>query len=316
MNPRRGIALLAALAVMALVALLVVGALASSTLAQRGSRLAHTDALLTSATDFGINTLLADPVGYDLAELPLGRARIVSVPMPGTRGVALEVAATRLRDGVLWFVATASLGGLDQGQRRFNLVARFAPVGPRPVAAVVSRGTVSIGPNVTLSIDTTPEPDCAEPPVADIVVPPGVGTTGTDSATVAHLQIAADSATYYLSGSQLTVLDGAANVRHVRGDTAIVSGSFNGILLVDGSLTIAGPFTANGLIVAAGPIDARAGGFVMSGAVMSFAAPAAGRSAIDLASASIQYSACAVARALRMAVPPRPVHQRSWAELF
>jgi hypothetical protein len=315
---RRGIALLAALALMALIALLVVGAQATSSLAQRGSRFAYTGSLLTSAADYGLNSILADPETYGLAELPLGQARSWVVPFPAQPPVRLDVSATRLRSGIVWLVANASVSGLDSAQRRFNLVARFPVLGGVPPAAIVSRGGVSVGRDVTLSVDVAPEADCATPPVADLVVAPGAGVGGPGAAIVrvAEQTLAGDSAAYYLTSDQVAALEDAGNVRHVRGDTVIGGGAFDGILIVDGALTIAGPFIASGIIVARGRIDARAGGLVMAGSLMSFATADAGTNAIDLASATVRYSACAVARSLRMAAPLRPVHQRSWAELF
>jgi hypothetical protein len=317
-SERQGIALLAALALMALIALLVVGAQSTSSLAQRQSRLAYASVLLTSAADYGLNTVLADPAGYGLAELPLAQARTWAVPFPAEPPVHVDVAATRLRGGLVWLVASASVPGLDSAQRRFNLVVRFPALGGAPLAAIVSRGGVSIGRDVTLSVDLAAEADCASPPVADLVVAPGavVGGAGAAIVRVAEQTLAADSASYYLTGGQVAALEHAGNVRHVRGDTVIGGGAFDGILIVDGTLTIAGPFIASGVIVARGRIDARAGGLVMDGSLMSFAPAAAGTSAIDLASATVRYSACAVARSLRMAGPLRPVRQRSWAELF
>lgn len=317
-SERQGIALLAALALMALIALLVVGAQSTSSLAQRGARLAYGGALLTSAADYGLNTVLADPAGYGLAELPLGQARTWAVPFPAEPPVHLDVSATRLRGGLIWLVANASLAGLDSAQRRFNLIARFPALGAAPTAAIVSRGGVSIGHDVALSVDVAPEADCASPPVADVIVAPGAATGGEGAANVraAEQTLAGDSASYFLTGGQVAALERGGNVRHVHGDTVIAGGSFDGILIVDGALTIAGPFIASGLIVARGRIDAHSGGLVMAGSLMSFARAVPGMSAIDLASAAVRYSGCAVARSLRMAAPLRPVRQRSWAELF
>jgi hypothetical protein len=316
MRRRNGIALLAALAVMTLIALLVVGALASSTLAQRASRLSHTDALLTAASDYALNSVLADPRGYGLADLPFGESRSFDIPIPDDAGVLVDVAATRLRAGIVWLVADASLAGMDQGHRRINVVARFPLVGRLPGAAIVSRGAVSLGPNVALPSDLSGEPDCSQAGGADILLPPGVDASGADGVRVGHDSKAADSATYYLTARQTTALASAVNVVHVRGDTTIAGGTFDGILIVDGSLTVAGPFAVNGLVIAGGRVDARSGGLVITGALLSFAADAAGDAAIKISDATVRYSGCAVERVLRSASPPHPVHQRSWAELF
>ena len=133
---------------------------------------------------------------------------------------------------------------------------------------------------------------------------------------VATSAAALDSATYYLTARQLALLRDGGRLVHVFGDTTIASGSFDGILIVDGALTIAGPFAATGLIVARGPIDASAGSFALVGALMSFAPKNFGVAAIKFSGVTIRYSQCAVDRALRWAVSPRRVIQRSWVELF
>jgi hypothetical protein len=119
-----------------------------------------------------------------------------------------------------------------------------------------------------------------------------------------------------MKSHQLAVLDSNAAVVHVHGDTTIAGGTFNGVLLVDGSLTVTGPFRATGLFIARGSIKAIAGGFSLSGAAMAYGSPLRDTTAVEIAHATIQYAPCAIANALRHAVPPRPVRQRGWAELF
>jgi hypothetical protein len=309
--------LLAALAVLALVALLVVGSVATTVLAQRSSRLAHSDALLTAAADYALDVVLGDPTGYALADLPYGTARTFDVAVPGSAQISATVAATRVRAGVVWLVASSTLDGVDQGTRRVNLIAHFTSIGPLPSAAIVSRGRVALASDVALRADTATEPDCgAASLAADLILAPGVEVDGAGTAHVAYEQSASDSATYFITDRQLAALSGASPFVHVRGDTAIAGGSFTGILVVDGSLTITGPFVANGLVVARGRIDAKSGGLTVVGGLMSFAAPTDGTPAIDLAGASITADGCAIARAFRVAFPPRPVRDRSWAELF
>jgi hypothetical protein len=309
-------ALLAALALLALIALLVVGSVATTSLAQRSSRLAHSDALLTAAADYALNSVMSDPAGYALADLPFGQSRAFAFASPGPESITTTVDVTRLRAGVVWLVANSSLAGLDQGERRINLVARFPSVGLLPNAAIVSRGGVSIAADVSFPSDSSTDPDCAAPTAADIVVAPNASFSGPGVARVSHGASAADSATYFITAGQLAMLAGATTVTHVLGDTVISGGSFTGILIVDGSLTVAGPFTASGLLVALGPIDAGAGGLTLNGTLMSFAEPTDGSPAVTLAGASIRYGGCAIARAFRVALPPRPVRGRSWAELF
>ena len=313
---RAGIALLAALALLTLIALLIVGVVGTTAVAQRSARLAHTDALLTAAGDYALNSLISDPVRYGLADLPYGIARSFDFGSNGSSGSAglhTSVTATRLRGNILWLVAQATLDGLDQGQRRLNLVARFPFAGPLPPAAILSRGGVSIRADVAFLPDTDSAPDCIGPAV-DVIVAPGATVVG--NARVATQSAAGDSASYLLTARQSAALAGMPGVVHVRGDTTLASGTFTGILVVDGALTIAGPFTATGLLVAGGRVNVAAGGLSLIGALASFAVSADGTPSIDLAGSTIRYSACALARQFRATAAPRPVSGRSWAELF
>src|SRR4051795_1287625 len=93
---RRGIALLAALGVMAVIALLVAGAAAASNLSQRTAHLARTDISLTTAADLALATVLGDWQHLALADLALGTTTSFDVPIPGSAEVHVAVAVTRL----------------------------------------------------------------------------------------------------------------------------------------------------------------------------------------------------------------------------
>lgn len=315
MPTRRGIALFAALALMALIGLLVAGAVASSAIAQRSSRSSFTDALLTASADYALNTILADPRGFGLAELALGERATFDIPVPESKDARVVVGVTRLVGGVLWLVADATSGDADQGHRRINLVARFPNVGAVPEAAIVARGNVHLGHDVLFQADTSHDPDCSTDPAADVIVAPGAVVTGGDTSRATVRAAAADTATYYLTASQLAVLDGARTIIHVRGDTTITAGQFDGILIADGSVTVSGAYRMTGLIIARGRIEVLGGGFSLTGAILSFENPVT-ENAIELSGATIRYSSCSVARVLRVALSPRPVRQRSWSEVF
>jgi hypothetical protein len=317
MHTRRGIALFAALALMALIGLLVAGAVASSTIAQRASRLSFMDAVLTAAADYALNTILADPRGFRLAELALGERATFEISVPDSKDAQVVVGVTRLTGGVLWLVVDASSGGRDQGHRRINLVARFPFVGASPDAAIVARGNVHLGHDVLFQADTSRDPECSTSPAVDVIVAPGAVVSGGDSTRATVRAAAADTATYYLTAQQLAVLDGARTIIHVRGDTTITGGGgFEGILIADGSVTISGAYTVTGLIIARGRIEVVGGGFSLTGAILSFANPAGAVPSIELSGAMLRYSPCSVSRALRVALAPHPVRQRSWSEVF
>jgi hypothetical protein len=112
----RGVALFAALALMSVIALLVAGAVASTRASQRASRLARTDALLTTAADYaGMFSVTSETT----ADLPLGAPTVLDAPIPGAPDLNVSVSVTRLPAGVLWMVADA-LAGADRGHRRVN----------------------------------------------------------------------------------------------------------------------------------------------------------------------------------------------------
>lgn len=316
MQPRRAIALFAALALMAVIGLLVAGAVASSTIAQRSARLAHTDALLTMGGDYALGTVVADPARYGLADLEFGRAAALDVALPDAAGPHAVVTATRLRNGTVWLVAEVALSGLDTGRRRTNLVLQYPTIGPLPSAGIVARGSVRLGRDVRFVPDSATDPECSQLPAADVIVAPGAVVTGESGARAMVSPAARDSIAYFLTAGQLAALGSRGQVVRVRGDTVISGGSFTGILVVDGSLDITGPFTAVGLIVASGQIRALSGPIVVTGAILSFALPAGSGAAIDLADATVQHSPCRIAQMLRRGLGPRAARARGWAELF
>jgi hypothetical protein len=310
---RSGVALAAALGLLALLGILIAGAVASSTAARRAVWLAQSDAVLAASADYALGSVLASWQESLLFDLPLGVPRTVESTIAQTVPVHVGVTTTRLPDDVLWIVGDAWTGGLDQGRRRFGLVARFSVPGGPPPAGIVARGGVSIGAGVLTSIDTSGEADCAAGQGPNVIVAPSSTWTTTDSVRVSVDARAADSATYYLTSRQVASLDSAIGVRRVAGDTTIAGGSYQGILLVDGALRIAKPVVIVGLVIARGPIEAS-DSLRLTGAMLSFASSP--QTAISLSSGTIDYAPCIVARELRRASPPRPVRERSWSEIF
>jgi hypothetical protein len=318
-HSRRGVALFAALAVLGILALLVGGMLAAFRLTARSSEFSTTDAMLTAAADYALDSMAASARSLGIDTLPLGVSRTFPVGVPGTNGltpVVVEVVATRLVNDVAWLVADVAASGITGGHRRINLVARWRIPGRPPLSALVSRGSVRLAAGVTFTADSSVDAECGVQPAVAVTLAPGASVSSVDSVATSVSAKAADASTYLLAPSQLAQLTGAPGVARVSGDTAIAGGSFEGILIVDGSLTITGTFRATGLVVSRGPIHAAAGGLVVRGALMSFALPPNGQQAVELGPSSLRYSPCVVAAMLRKTVPLRPVRERSWAELF
>jgi len=314
MRCRHGVALFAALSLTMIVGLLIAGAVATTRLMQQSWRVERTDVALTMDADAALSAVLSSLHGLGLDDTALGTAVTVTLPLDNTRGTA-TVSVTRLPFGVLWMVADVAGTSADSGHRRVNLIARFPSILPPTGGAIVARGDVDLGSDVSITTDIDPEPDCEDARGAVVTVPPGAHVSFSDSSAVLSSGEASDSATYLLTALQLAALRRTGRFDHVLGDTTIVGGAFDGILIVDGSLTIAGPFTATGLIIARGPIVAT-GPIAITGSVRSFSEPGIGKLAIKFSGAAIRYSRCALDRALRRALDARVVSQRSWAEIF
>lgn len=94
------------------------------------------------------------------------------------------------------------------------------------------------------------------------------------------------------------------------GDLRILGGRGQGILLVEGRLEIAGRFRFEGLIVAAGGIEAGGDSVHLHGAVLTGPASPA---AFSAARTTLVASPCAVQRAFDANAPIRPIRGWAWA---
>ncbi|MCR4342032.1 MAG: hypothetical protein NUW01_19315 [Gemmatimonadaceae bacterium] len=94
---------------------------------------------------------------------------------------------------------------------------------------------------------------------------------------------------------------------------SLTSGSGQGILFVEGNLELAGNFSFNGPIVVRGTISSK-GTNVVNGALA--AANLSGGTNSVLGTALITYSSCAVNKALETAIPPKRIVERAWMEVF
>lgn len=308
--------MVAALVILALIALLVTGALSSSRFADRSVEAQREDVALSAAADFAAHAVFARSIADSLAELPLGQPATFDIPVSGPLPIGASVAATRLPNDALWIVADAELAGRDSARRRVNVVARWRPLLPLPVAPLMARGAVRLRGGLTITADSGGDTDCAASTFADVAVAPGAGVTSADPVRTARDPRAGDSAHYALRAWQQIELAGLSGAIHVRADTEVSNSSFQGVMIADGSVSIVGPFTGTGIIVARGPIVATTNELSLTGALLSFANPSVGEFAIDLAGGVVRFSPCVVARALRRIAVLRAVSQRNWTEVF
>jgi hypothetical protein len=312
---RRGVALFAALSLLALLGLLVAGGFATSLLDRRSAGVARTDAELTTAADYALYTALAGWETYGLAELRVGETRSLAVNT-GIYATRASVSATPLPSGMLWLLASVTRDGAD-GTRRGNLVARFPFVAYRPDAALTSNADVQIGADVHFSVDSTGDRGCAQIPISDVLLSPSAAINITDTTrtriTIARRASVADSTRYVLAIDSTTRRNNP-HVIYIAGDTTLTDGSIDGVLIVTGRLRITGRFVFSGVVIAGRGIDATLGEPIVRGAVLAFGTP--GTTVVQFARASLQFASCVAFRALQMAHAPRRVRERSWAEMY
>jgi formylmethanofuran dehydrogenase subunit C len=104
-------------------------------------------------------------------------------------------------------------------------------------------------------------------------------------------------------------------VIHVTGDLKASGGTGQGILLVDGDFTKAGNFNFTGVVIARGTIRSTGSNNGVTGVEMAAAVDLG--DAVTLAgSTKIQYSSCAVARALSASSYPVVAKGRAWVNLY
>jgi hypothetical protein len=107
------------------------------------------------------------------------------------------------------------------------------------------------------------------------------------------------------AGTVFAIGDG---IIHVSGDATLTGGLGTGALIVDGRLTIIGPLSYEGVIVARGGVSVVVPGVTITGVVRAAGTPPiAGNMTLIEAGAAAQ-------SVLLQGVTPRPVHGRRWAE--
>lgn len=106
-------------------------------------------------------------------------------------------------------------------------------------------------------------------------------------------------------------------VIHVLGDLEVTGGQGQGILLVDGDLSIAGPFQFSGLIIVKGTIGTPAGGVAGAKLVGQVVAANPGSKTQTLAGdLAVHLSKCSVRNALASVARLEPLRSRAWIQLF
>jgi len=325
---RTGIALLAAIATLSIVALLVLGGLASVASSQASLDTGRTGAELLAAANEAIAEVLADWPSLAADTLPAGHT--VQLPTHAHRdGIASGTTVTALPGYIYWIAADAE-SSTPAADRTVNLLVAYPIQLGIPRSALIARGPVQVGAGVRFTRTAlSPVTDSCSAAASDVGTPSGAGLTLTAGADTTQPVVTAssqaqDSAAFWpwptaslaMLRANATRLPAGASMRTVGamlaispGDVTLTGGSGSGILLVAGRMHITGPVSFSGIIVAAGGIEATPGASaVITGGLV------AGDTA-RLADVAIHYSQCAMRHALAR-LPPRPVPGRSWMQLF
>jgi hypothetical protein len=102
---------------------------------------------------------------------------------------------------------------------------------------------------------------------------------------------------------------------HVTGDLKVTGGTGQGILLVDGDFTKAGNFSFYGIVIARGTIKSSGSNNTIVGGEMA-AAVDEGDAVTLSGSTRIQYSSCAITKALSASSYPVVAKGRAWVNLY
>jgi hypothetical protein len=97
---------------------------------------------------------------------------------------------------------------------------------------------------------------------------------------------------------------------HWTGNLTVYGGTGQGILVVDGDLTVSGGFTFDGLVLVGGGLTIAGAGVRMTGAIQ--VDDERGKGSEVVGPSSLKYSRCALARSLLFLGRSEPLWQRGW----
>src|SRR5207244_4813128 len=104
-------------------------------------------------------------------------------------------------------------------------------------------------------------------------------------------------------------------VIHALGDLKITTGRGQGVLLVDGDLTVAGNFAFTGAVIVRGGLKMSGTGNKITGAVMAASVDVNDNVALS-GNTSLQYSSCALQASLSASAYPKQAIQRGWVDMY
>ena len=114
--------------------------------------------------------------------------------------------------------------------------------------------------------------------------------------------------------SAVPLCDSYFPVIYAEGNLKLTNGRGQGVLLVNGDLSLAGNFTFAGIIITKGAFDASHGTNNVYGTVLSNNATLEDQ--VMAGTPQVQFSTCAISRALTASAKAFPFGSRSWAQLY
>ena len=333
---RSGFAVATAVFALMVVGALAMGALVAATYEMRTGTDAMHQARAVMAADFGVEqTIAAWKRGWNGA-FARGFGRTSTHVMP--EGPYVTVRLTRLADELFLVTSEAHAG---PARRQTSRVVRLDAADPPLVAALSATrvldagmgGAIDGSDRVPLGWDC---PAAGEPVPAQVV-----GDTSallrfghfdwdqlTAGATTHATHLTLGAAPRW-TGEECDTTDpdnwgepqksngGACTsyypVIHSAGDLIVHGGRGQGLLLVDGDLTVQGGFQFFGTVLVRGALRGGPGGAYITGAV-SVAGQGTTTSMLD--GIVIGFSRCAARKALLTFALPVPIAERSWSEGF
>jgi len=331
---RRGFAVATALFALMVIGAVAVGSLFAATRELRaGSESIHQTRAIMAA-ELGVEqTLSSWSTGWNGAfGRGYGRTWMFTTP----EGADVAVTLTRLADDV--FLVTSEAGA-GPARRQVARVVRLDVADPPLFAALAARIPLDPGTGVDGTDHSPLQWDCPEASggIAQFVVADTNSLlrfgqfdwlTLTELATtrVGPLAIGAaprftdeecDTSDQLNWGEPMRSNGGACTgyfpVIHAAGDLVIAGGRGQGVLVVDGDLTLGGGFEFYGAVLVRGALLAGPGGARLTG-VVSLALEGSIPPALD--GLTIDFSRCVARKALLGLATPVPLVERSWNEGF
>jgi hypothetical protein len=360
-NPgdRRAVALVAVLYFLVVCGLTIIGLLFTNRVATRNTHATGVGAQLLYEAESAAYAALAHWDGLARDRQPVGTTTHLS-QLDGA--IVTDVYITRVTSRLFSIVADAS-GPAAVARRTELLVrAPFAlprvasalvsavnvTIGPgvrflSDGACDDSSTAITLAPGASLTVDSTVErPSTRTDAIAsdsatylrpgdawwtdltgaaDILLARDVAVTSTPAVVAGTCESRADN--WGDPTSTTSPCATRAPVIYAPGDLTIEGGVGQGVLLVDGHLVIAGPFTFSGQIVARHGIETRADNIAISGVVYAWRASAdstASRATTNeimlTHSTTLRASRCDAGHGMASWLQPRRVRQRASAELF